>query len=202
MSVEDFLDKYKDDKNFEIIKEPFLTEDGFVNEACMNALSKAIDNMPKSYERLSSDPEWSEKRWTFKHDITGAFAKWAVRQSAYNCPSNIENVISYLSTCLEREVNWDECVGMAQLSLCDINKLLYDILYEKGISYFDDWNKAKKNWKETDYECLDRAEREDPDYGFIDLDALLHNVSLDIREERRANDKFDKEFEEEHKDDN
>jgi hypothetical protein len=37
----------------------------------------------------------------------------------------------------------------------------------------------------------------DPDRDFIDLDALLHNVCLDIRLERRASDAFNKQFEEE-----
>jgi hypothetical protein len=196
MGIEEFKDAFGEDDNFEIIKEPFLTEDGFVNEACLNSLSKAIENMPKTYERLSSRPEWTEKRWTFKNYITGAFAKWAIRQSGYHCPANLESVVSYLSTCLDKEVNWGECVGMAKLSLCGINKLLYDILYEQGISYFDEWGESKKNWRDTDCSCIDEAAKISPDYDFIDLDALLRNVCLDVRDERRANDKFDEDFKE------
>ena len=63
---------------------------------------------------------------------------------------------------------------MAELSLCEINKLCFDILYEQDVKEFDAWNEGE---------------------DFIDLDALLHNVCLDIRLERRAfkafNDKFD-----------
>ncbi len=193
--AEDFLEKYKEE--IERISEPFLTEEGFVNEACMNELGKAIKNMPKTHERLSNNEEWTRKSWTFKHNITGAFAKWAIRQSSYHCPSNLEQVVSYLSACLLKEVEWGEDYSIAELSLCDINKLLYDILYEQGISYFDDWNKPKKEWRETDYDCLGDAERNDPDYGYIDLDALLHNACLDIRDERRRDDEFDEKFEEE-----
>ena len=193
--AEDFLEKYKED--MDIISEPFLTEEGFVNEACMNELGKAIKNTPKTHERLAHDEEWTKKRWTFKHDITGSFAKWAIRQSGYHCPSHLEQVVSYLSACLIKEVGWEEQHYIAELSLCDINKLLYDILYEQGVSYFDDWNKPKKEWRETDYDCLGEAERNDPDYGYIDLDALLRNVCLDIRDEKRRDDEFDKRFEEE-----
>ena len=157
----------------EFIQEPLLTEEGFVNEACLNALSAAINNMPKTYERLAGEPEWSEERWTFKDEITGSLAKWAIRQSPHDCPAGLEKVIGYLDACLSRVFSFD-IAGMCKLSLIQINKALYDILYEQGISDFDKWNEGE---------------------GFIDLDALLRNVCIDIRMERREKDKFDKEFE-------
>jgi hypothetical protein len=181
------------EKNAEIISEPLLTEEGFVNEAAINQLEKSILNMPKTHDRLSDNKEWTTKRWTFKKDITRSLAKYSISQSPYSCPDNLEEVIKYLDVCLEREVDW-EPAGMAELSLCDISKLLHNILYEQGITCFDNWNKSKKGNLEIQY--VSRDSKEDPDYDFIDLDALLHNVCLDIRMERRASDKFDKEFEE------
>jgi hypothetical protein len=178
----------------EFISQPLLTSEGFVNEACLNELGKAINNMPPIYERCVDDKEWSTKRWTFVSNITGSFAKYAVRQSPYGCPSGIENVVCYLDACLKKQVPWNGC-GMAELSLCDIGKLLYDILYEKGVSIFDFWNVAK-NGNKNDILFVDRYSRTDPDNDFIDLDALLRNVCLDIRMERRQNDQFDKEFNE------
>ena len=183
-------------KDIEMLSQPLLTEEGFVNEACLNELNKAIQNAPKSYERLDGDSEWSVKRWTFKKDITGALAKYAISQSSYSCPDNLEDVIKYLDACLEKEVDWEK-FGMAELSLCDISKLLYDILYEQRITYFDNWNKSKKGNVEIQFVSR-YSGPENPDYSFIDLDALLHNVCLDIRLERRASDKFHKEFEEEY----
>ncbi len=182
-------------KNIEMLSQPLLTEDGFINEACINELSAAILKTPKHYDRLNDKPEWNIKRWTFKKDITQGLAKYAISQSPYPCPDNLEDVIKYLDACLEKEVDWQECMGMAKLSLCDINKLLYDILYEQGVSYFDNWNKSKKGNVEIQFVSRDSL-KGDPDYDFIDLDALLGNVCLDIRMERRASDKFDKEFEE------
>ena len=178
----------------EMLEEPLMTEDGSVNEACLNELDAAIHGMPKSYYRLANDEEWSTERWTNKRDILAAFAKSATMLSPYPCPDNLEAVIKYLDTCLNSGVEWDN-FGANELNLCCINKLLYDILYDQGIEYFDDWNKPKKNWRDSDFRCFDEAERNDPDYGFIDLDALLHNTCLDIRMERRAFDKFNAEFE-------
>jgi len=179
--------------DIEFIEEPFLTEEGFVNEACINALNKAIKNTPRPYERFFNDPEWKVKRCTFKKEITGAFVKWAVRQSSYPCPGEVENVVSYLDKCLDNMVKWSQ-FGFADLNLCDINKLLYEILYEQNISFFDNWGEAKKDYRKTEYDTMGEAEKIDPDYGSIDLDALLCNVCLDIRTGRRESDRFEKEW--------
>jgi len=184
-----------------ILSQPFLTEEGFVNEACWNELCKAIDNMPPAYERLSDDPEWSEKKdkWTFKKDITSAFAKYAIKQCPSGIPDNLEKVLGYLDACLEKMVDWDVC-GMTELSLCEINRLLHEILMDQGISFFDNWNKPKKDWRsDKRFDSFGDAVNVDPDFDYIDLHALLRNVCLDIRMERRAAAAFDKKFEEEQK---
>lgn len=187
-------------KEIEMLSQPLLTEEGFVNEACINELNAFISKMPTPASRFADDPEWTVKRWIFKKEITQALAKCAVRQSPYPCPQELEEVISYLDACLEKEIEW-ATAGMTELSLCDINKLLYDILYEQGFSAFDNWNKSKKG--DVEIQIASRySGRPDPDYDFIDLDALLMNVCLDIRMERRADDKFNEEFEKEYEDKN
>ena len=173
---EDFLNKNVDC----VIDQSFYTEEGFVNEACLNQLNKAILNMPKTYERLKDNPEWVKKRWIFRKNITASFAKYAISLSPYSCPDNLEKVIRYLDVCLEKEVKWSS-YGMVELSLCDINKLLYDILYEQNITVFDEWNKPKKNWRKNSYQSFQEVSEKDSNYDFIDLDALLRNVCLDIR---------------------
>jgi len=180
----------------EFLSQPLLTSEGSINEACLNELNKAIINCPKTYERLLGDSEWTVKKWTFVSDITGSFAKYAVKQSPYACPYGIENIVCYLDACLKKQVQWGVS-GLVELSLCDISKLLYDILYEKGISIFDSWNVAKN--KRENILFVSSCSHVDPDDDYIDLDALLHNVCLDIRMERRAFDKFNKEFDEKYK---
>lgn len=174
-----------------ILEQPLLTEDGFINPACMNELESAIKNMPNTYERLAGDLEWSTPRWVFWRHIVGALAMWAVRQipcetsnwetmkneplDAPVYPPGLEKIIGYVGTCIKPKF---DSHGMAELSLCQINKMLHDILMDQGISIFDGWNTPEVMGK-----------------GWLDLHALLHNVCLTIRDERRAHDKFDAEFE-------
>jgi len=165
-----------------VLKNSLITEDGFLNEACWNELCSVIKNMPKTHERLADNLEWSKRRITNIREITGGLAYWAVRQIAcYTAdglmvPPNLEKVISYLHTCVCSKFDNH---GLAELSLCDVSKMIHDILYEQGISCFDEWNT-----------------REIMGEYWLDLDALIHNVCLTIRDERRKNDEFDRRFEE------
>ncbi len=177
------------------LKEPLSNSDGSLNQDCMAELSEVVANIPKAHDRLSIDPEWSAKRITSKKDILGGFVKYAVRQSPYDCPDHIQEVVLFLAKCLDRDVKWDD-MGFAYLSLCEINKLLYDILYEKGVSYFDAWNKSKITRSE-DLFFTSAYSNHHPDTDFIDLDALLRNVCIDIRTDRREFDAFNKKFDEE-----
>lgn len=179
--------------DIEFLKQPLLTEDGFLNEACVNEIQSVLNSIPPTYERLRDDEEWSNPRCVFKHDIVGAFAKWAIRQSPMGIPTGLESVCGYLDACLTRDVVWE--YGIAELSLCDINKLLHDILMNQNIKSFDDWNRSQAEKDGVDSCDIDddpfRPHQPHPYHDFIDLDALLHNVCLDIRDERRVNDEFD-----------
>ena len=192
----------KEIKFDETISQPLLTNEGYLNPACMNELESAINNMPKTFDRLSGDSEWSNKKdqWTFKSDIIGAFSMWACRQSPYGVPDGLENVCKYLNAALEScGDGWKNC-GMQECSLVEINKWLYEILYEQGVEQFDAWNKCKSG-NTSDIQFSSRYDGvRNPDTDFIDLDALLHNVCITIRNERRTfkafNDKFDKQWSE------
>ena len=184
-------------KDIEMLSQPLLTDEGFLNEACINELKGAMKDIPKLHNRRRDTKEWNTKRWTFKDEITGALAKYAISQSPYACPDNLEEVIKYLDACLENEIVWEAGTGWAELSLCDISKLLYDILYEQGFTYFDNWNKSKKGNVEIQFASR-YSDKPDPDYDFIDLDALLNNVCLEIMKERRESDRNHEEFEKEY----
>jgi hypothetical protein len=164
--------------DFHILSQPFLTEEGFVNPACMQELDAAIRNIPPTHERLAGDPEWSTPRVTYFREITGYLANWAVRQigekDSTPFPPGLEKVIGYLSACIRPK--FDEC-GYTEMSLCDVSRMLHEILMEDKT--FVSWN---------DENVLK---------GWLDLDALVHNVCLSIREERRAFDAFNRRFDEE-----
>ena len=190
--MEDF-----EEYDFEMIDELLVTEDGFLNEVAYKKICSFINNLEPTHERLKNNPEWYKKRITNKKDIISNFGKCAIMLSPYSFPSHLEEVICYLNKCLDRDVLWDE-YDYAQLSLCDINKVLYKILYKQHISYFDEWNEPKKDWRKSKFETFQEACDFDADYDFIDLDALLHNACLEIRSERRSDDDFNKKFEERH----
>jgi hypothetical protein len=172
--------------------EDAINEDGGISEKFKDAMEAAhqINQFNKR-----SDPEWINKRIASVKDITSSFAKFSIMQSPYSCPDNLEYIIKYLDSKLKEKVEWDN-LGYAELSLSDIEKLLYDILYEKGVKEFDDWNVSKKG--KSDFVFVTAFSKPDPDYDFIDLDALLRNVCVEIRDERRKNDAFNKKFEEEY----
>ena len=63
---------------------------------------------------------------------------------------------------------------------------------------FDNWNKCKKgDTPDISFTCRYENER-NPDREFIDLDALLHNVCVSLRDDFRREDAFDKKFEAEY----
>jgi len=190
------MDKEEKRPEIDMLSQPLLTEEGFVNPACMNELETVIKNIPKTHERKDDDEEWTKKRYTNKKEITSGLAKNAVSQSPYACPYGLEGVVKYLDECLTKSVEWDQW-GFTCLSLIDISKLLYDILYDQGFILFDNWNKPKRGDEAIVFFSRDSVPR-DADYDFIDLDALLHNVCIDIRNERREFDRFNKKFDEEH----
>lgn len=176
----------KDDPldKIEILSQPLLTSEGSLNPACLNELKATLAETPKTYHRLRDEPEWSYKSWTFTNNIVGAFSMWACRQSPYCVPDGLENVCKYLHAALKTAVPWD-AHGMAQLSLCDINRLLREILYEQGVAEFDAWNRCKAgDTPDISFSSAFDGTR-NPDREFIDLDALLHNVCITIRDERR-----------------
>ena len=183
------------EEKIEFLSQPLTTADGFLNPACMNELGATIANMPKTHGRLSGDPEWEKKHVIFVHDITGYLAMWAIRQSPYAYPERLDEVIKYLDACLTLKANK---IKMMRVSLCEISKMLYEILYEQDVEAFDNWNKCKKG-NTPDISFTSRYDDEkDPDYDFIDLDALLHNVCISFRNQFRIDDEFDRKFEAEH----
>lgn len=163
----------------EMLTQPLLTEEGFVNEACMNELAAAIEKMPPTYERLANEPEWSTPIFISYREVVGYFAHWAVRNIQGDdppFPPGLEKMIGLLTAIIRPK--FKEIEGWAHLTLCEINKMLHDALWEEPI--FNSWN---------DSEVV---------AGWLDLHALLHQVCISIRNEKRESDRFNAEFEKEH----
>lgn len=188
-------------KDIHMIEQPLLTEEGFINQAAINELEMAIKNMPPPHKRNSDDSEWTKKRWTFLHEITAGLAHWAIRQSPYACPDDLEAVVKFLEACLRREFlklnHRKDATGiMAEVSLCMISEWLHSILM--SLPQVTAWNTAKDgDTREIRYTSREGSDATGPDNDFIDIGALFNNVCIGIRDERRKNDEFDRKFEEE-----
>lgn len=172
-------------KDIHLLSQPLCTEDGFLNSACMKELNAVIKDIPPTHERLQYDDEWNKKECVHKKAILGAIAKHAIRQSPICIPVGLENVLNYLNACLSREVEWD-AYGFAHLSLCDINKLLHEILMDTGVEDFDNWNKSRAELDGEsggEIQFISAYTFPDPHHDFIDLHALLRNTCIDICDE-------------------
>jgi len=175
MMEEHPADKLPIDK-IEMLSEPLFDEHGDINPFCIGELSEAIENMPETHERLKDNKEWSLSCWTTDIEILGSLSLCAVRCFG-GCPPNLFDVIEYVKACLRKSVFTgsfdDDRFRMTKLSLCEINKFLWDCLGD--FQQFTDWNNQKyKHW--------------------IDLSACLHNVCVAIRNHRRHDFAFDYKF--------
>jgi len=169
----------------EMLSQPLTTEDGFLNEACMNELAAAIRNMPETHERMADNPEWSTPWITSDVEILSKLAHCAV-ELWHGAPPDLEKVLGFTKACLasgpfkgETDFGGEgRSWFMTDLSLCQINKFLWDVLGD--LPQFMAWNddEVHKDW--------------------VDVHALLRNTCVEIRNERRHRLAFDRKFEAEH----
>lgn len=171
-------------EKIEMLGQPLLTEEGFVNEACLAELEAAIRDVPKTHERLAGNPEWSTRHPTSLGDIVGALAGNAVRQAGVRHPPGLDAVIGFLRACLVSGPFSSDAgafgnaegdgIVIATASLCDVNRWLWEFLGE--MPEIARWNDPDR------MEC------------FIDIHALFHNVCLSIRNDRRHMLAFNRKF--------
>lgn len=112
--------------------------------------------------------------------VAGTLAMWAVRQSPYPVPDNLELVVRRFEELFPR----DE-IGFHQVADQDE---LYRLVMSIGdqIPEFLAWN-DRKNGNRAPLGFVSRYERPDPDDDFIDLYALCSNVALTVAAEEREN---------------
>ena len=126
----------------------------------------------ETVEMLSMPRIWSgdERYFTSKTAVMGAVAMWAVRQSPYVCPENLESAIKDAYEKFPQNEEYFEtdcnCLGIA---LYDLFERVPDIMA---------WNKPKKG--DAEYVFVTRNSGPMPDYDFIDLSALAANAAHSI----------------------
>jgi len=111
-----------------------------------------------------------------KRYILSEVAKWAIAQSPYHRPDNLEVVLDKLNEGFGKWSN--DTMGYEEFTY----KRLMDFLGRnlKAIPEFLLWNE-RKNGNQSEYKFTDRYSKDDnPDDDFIDLDALIRNVANSI----------------------
>ncbi len=114
--------------------------------------------------------------WVFAHDITGAVALWAVHQSPYPVPDNLETVLRTLhASCNEGF----DTAGMRKFdSFEELEAYISKAL--RAIPEYLAWNE-RKNGNQAPVHFTSRYDGPgDPDDDFIDLGALERNATMHI----------------------
>jgi len=111
-----------------------------------------------------------EAKLVFRDHLAGQVANLAIRQSPYDCPEGLGNVVAEFSEALRP--SFDEH-GLAKLTMGEIESMLNEKLLP--LSQVQDWNE-RKNGRDG-YGIVTRFSKPEPDDDFIDLDALVKNVA-------------------------
>lgn len=156
-------------------------------------LSGAMDDATSRRDaEVAADPEWATPRWTHKHSTVTAFATGVLQADPwhrnYRPPPEFADVVACVSAQVDRHWPGEEVV---QVSLVELERLLPD---------WADLHPAWRRWNETD-KLIGISHRYSPvpeARDFIDLRAVIQCVSIVLRNQRRADDAFDRRFEAEH----
>lgn len=134
--------------------------------------------MKKEINNIMEKPqEQNEKQFLVsKEYLLSEVAKWAVAQSPYHRPDNLEIVLDKFNEGMGKWSN--DNLGFEDFTYKRLIEYLGREL--KRIPEFMAWNE-RKNGNQAQYKFTSRYDRKgDPDDDFIDLDALIRNVANSI----------------------
>jgi len=151
-------------------------------------LDKTIEEAgQKAEQRLWNDSEWAEPRVTSLKDIVTAFLVGTISADAwfdnYSVPSNFEIVANALSGAVMSKFGPGE---FPNVSLLDIEAFYHEFIDATPLCR--EWNDFPGSGFVTRYDATPKHRT------FIDLDALIRNASVFIRDDRRTFDKFNADF--------
>lgn len=110
-----------------------------------------------------------------ERQLLGSLAKWAVAQSPYHRPDNLEKVLDTL-----HEATKNDFVESYVVTFNDTKQLVGFLNVQlKSIPELAAWNE-RKNGNQAPYAFVSRYDSPSPDDDFIDLDALIRNVANEI----------------------
>jgi len=107
-------------------------------------------------------------------DITGSTAMWAIKQSPYPKPDNLEEALKYLRGYINSRLEFCE-LGFVSITIEDLRKFLIKA-YEETPEIAA-WNEPKIETDNIFQGSSNRYHTTKPDYDFIDLHAMARNVA-------------------------
>jgi hypothetical protein len=119
--------------------------------------------------------------YVFPSQVAGALAMWAIRQSPFDCPANLQFVVQRFTQLFPKD--GDET--LRQLGMVKIAD--QDELYAAVMAVFEQipellaWNTPKSGGEGTRF--VTRYSAPDPQNDFIDLYALANNVARTVASE-------------------
>jgi len=124
----------------------------------------------------------SKHIFTTKGTMLGTIAKYAVAQSPYHRPDNLEVVLDKMNELISKDFDSAPLKVMEFDSFSDLETYISVRLGD--IPEFTAWN-ASKNPSDSEFYFVSAYDKEgDPDNDFIDLDALTRNVASEIENDQ------------------
>ncbi|CAB4120784.1 hypothetical protein UFOVP5_21 [uncultured Caudovirales phage] len=116
--------------------------------------------------------------WTFTHQVAGTLAMWAIRQSPYACPDNLETVVKRFSELWPADAQcmteWADIDNLAE-AIQQVSEQIPELLA---------WNERKNGREGMGFSS--RYDQPSPDDDFIDLSALWWNTARTIWAEEQT----------------
>lgn len=116
-----------------------------------------------------------------KKYLLGELAKWAVNQSPYYVPDNLEKVLRKLADLLPTH-EFDEGYGFRKMKIKDFHTWLFNVLTQ--IPELVEWN-SPKDGSNPQFVFTSRFDKPHPDSDIVDLDALVNNIRLGLLKDNR-----------------
>ena len=111
-----------------------------------------------------------------KKYLIGESARWAINQSPYYVPDNLEIVLRKFSDLLPT-YTFDGGYGFKKMKKDEFSKWLFDIITQ--IPELVNWNNPK-NGNNSQYLFTSRYDEPAPDSNFVDLHALVRNIKQSL----------------------
>jgi hypothetical protein len=138
-------------------------------------------------EALFDDPEWTTKKWIHIKTLIESVSVGIISADPYHfnyyIPKNFEIVMNYYIKNIEKIFNKEECIEICLIKIEGLNRKILMSCPE-----FLEWNTIGDN---NEIIICTRYDETKNEKSFIDLDSMLRNTSIYIRDYIRKIEQYD-----------